>query len=74
LRAEAADVASCPVADIQFDAINVRYRVPAQPVYATRALNLSAGVSNPKVLRGRSLSWQPEADSLLALDEIIAIQ
>ena len=31
-------------------------RVPAQPVDATQALNLSAGVSNVKVLRGRSLS------------------
>ena len=30
--------------------------VPAQPVDATPALNLSAGVSNPKVSRGRSLS------------------
>jgi hypothetical protein len=34
----------------------VRFRVPAQPVDATQALNLSAGVSNPKVSRGRSLS------------------
>jgi hypothetical protein len=34
----------------------VRFRLPAQPVDATQALNLSAGVSNPKVLRGRSLS------------------
>ncbi len=32
------------------------YYLPAQPVDATQALNLSAGVSNPKVLRGRSLS------------------
>jgi len=30
--------------------------LPAQPVDATQALNLSAGVSNPKVSRGRSLS------------------
>jgi hypothetical protein len=29
---------------------------PAQPVDATQALNLSAGVSNCKVSRGRSLS------------------
>ena len=34
----------------------VRLEVPPQPVDATQALNLSAGVSNPKVLRGRSLS------------------
>src|SRR5207249_4311428 len=36
----------------------VRKRVPAQPVDATQALNFSAGVSNPRVLRGRSLSWR----------------
>jgi hypothetical protein len=30
--------------------------LPAQPVDATQALNLSAGVSNCKVSRGRSLS------------------
>jgi hypothetical protein len=30
--------------------------MPAQPVDATQALNLSAGVSNCKVSRGRSLS------------------
>jgi hypothetical protein len=35
---------------------NVRYRLPAQPVDATQVLNLSAGVSNPKVFRGRSFS------------------
>jgi hypothetical protein len=33
-----------------------RFRMSAQPVDATQALNLSAGVSNVKVLRGRSLS------------------
>src|SRR6266478_1844583 len=33
-------------------------RLPAQPVDATQALNFSAGVSNPRVLRGRSLSWR----------------
>ena len=32
------------------------FTLPPQPVDATQALNLSAGVSNPKVLRGRSLS------------------
>src|ERR1700676_1260006 len=31
-------------------------RLPAQPVDATQALNLSAGVSNCKVSRGRSFS------------------
>ena len=34
----------------------VRFPLSAQPVDATQALNLSAGVSNVKVLRGRSLS------------------
>src|SRR5258708_15920323 len=37
--------------------VNVRF-LPAQPVDATQALNFSAGVSNPRVLRGRSLSWR----------------
>src|SRR5438309_10749282 len=32
--------------------------LPAQPVDATQALNFSAGVSNRRVLRGRSLSWR----------------
>jgi hypothetical protein len=32
--------------------------LPAQPVAATQALNLSAGVSNCKVSRGRSFSWR----------------
>src|SRR5712672_3861848 len=36
----------------------VRCCLPAQPVDATQALNFSAGVSNPRVLRGRSLSWR----------------
>jgi hypothetical protein len=34
----------------------VREVLPAQPVDATQALNFSAGVSNRKVFRGRSLS------------------
>ena len=33
-----------------------RLRLPAQPVNATQVLNLSAGVSNPKVFRRRSFS------------------
>ena len=33
---------------------NGRFALPAQPVAATQALNLSAGVSNCKVSRGRS--------------------
>jgi hypothetical protein len=33
-----------------------QYRLSAQPVDATQALNLSTGVSNPNVSRGRSLS------------------
>ena len=34
----------------------VKNTLPAQPVDATQVLNLSAGVSNAKVFRGRSLS------------------
>jgi hypothetical protein len=34
------------------------YLLPAQPIDATQALNLSAGVWNAKVSRGRSLSWR----------------
>jgi len=49
-------VASWPLAMIEQVAGDVRYWLPAQSVDATQALNLSAGVSNPKVLRGRSLS------------------
>src|SRR3974390_3485990 len=37
---------------------HVHFWLPVQPVDATQALNLSAGVSNPRVLRGRSLSWR----------------
>jgi hypothetical protein len=36
--------------------VNVRLWLPAQSANATHALNLSAGVSNSGVLRGRSLS------------------
>ena len=43
---------------IEWTRLNVRYWLPAQLVDATQALNLSAGLSNPKVLRGRSLSWR----------------
>jgi len=32
------------------------FEMPAQAVDATQALNCSAGVANPKVVRGRSLS------------------
>src|SRR5260370_20019006 len=38
--------------------MHFHYGLPAQPVDATQALNFSAGVSNPRVLRGRSLSWR----------------
>ena len=33
----------------------IRYGLPAQPIDATQALNLSAGVSNCKVSRGRKM-------------------
>jgi hypothetical protein len=39
--------------DVRLESVK---RLPAQPVDATQALNLSAGVSNSKVLRGRSFS------------------
>jgi hypothetical protein len=35
---------------------NGKWHLPAQPVDATHALNLSAGVSNCEVSHGRSLS------------------
>src|ERR1700737_1821705 len=38
--------------------MTVSFNVPAQPVDATQASNLSAGVSNARVLRGRSFSWR----------------
>ena len=38
--------------------VGVRFWLPAPLVDSTQALNLSAGVANPKVLRGRSLSWR----------------
>ena len=47
-----------PGADICSAPAHVRFGLPAQPIDATHALNLSAGVSNLKVLRGRSLSWR----------------
>src|SRR5438876_11270888 len=47
-----------PKADVDQRSVNVRLVLPAQPVDATQALNFSAGVSNPRVLRGRSLSWR----------------
>jgi hypothetical protein len=47
-----------PGADIVSLATHVRFAQPAQPVDATQASNLSAGVSNAKVLRGRSFSWR----------------
>jgi hypothetical protein len=44
--------------DHQLILAGVRFWLPAPMVDATQALNLSAGVANPKVLRGRSLSWR----------------
>jgi hypothetical protein len=44
------------LADLSGRANDVCSRVPAQPVDATQALNLSAGVSKCKVSGGRSLS------------------
>src|SRR5271155_886261 len=44
------------IADITASARHVRFTRWSQPVDATLALNLSAGVSIPKALLGRSLS------------------
>jgi hypothetical protein len=44
------------IPDSRQTARHVRKVLPAQLVDATQALNLSAGVSNAKVLRGRSFS------------------
>jgi hypothetical protein len=40
----------------QYPPITTVVTLPPQPIDATQALNLSAGVSKPSVLRGRSLS------------------
>src|SRR3974377_793891 len=40
-------------AECRNGAENVRFWLPAQPIDATHASNLSAGVSNLRVLRGR---------------------
>ena len=45
-----------PEADAQKIEESGNLRLPPQPVDATHALNLSAGVSNSKVFRGRSLT------------------
>jgi hypothetical protein len=50
-----ASTEGAPIARV-YALLNVRFGLPAQPVDATQALNLSAGVSNCKVLRGRSFS------------------
>jgi hypothetical protein len=47
-----------PKADSTRKSRHVRKVLLAQPVDATQASNLSAGVSNAKVLRGRSFSWR----------------
>jgi hypothetical protein len=45
-----------PKADAQKIEASGNLRLPSQPVDATHALNLSAGVSNSSVLRGRSFN------------------
>ena len=44
-----------------YQMLNDCKRLPAQPIDATHALNRSAGVSNPNVLRGRSFNWRATA-------------
>ncbi len=51
-----ASVRFWPIAAYHLLKLNVRYPVRSQPVDATHALNLLAGVSNPNVLRGRSFN------------------
>jgi hypothetical protein len=50
------DVSVGSKADIRPGPREIRFTLPAQPVDATQALNLSAGVSYFKVSLGRSLS------------------
>jgi hypothetical protein len=47
-------VSNGPKTEVEPRPAVVRFTRPAQPVEATQALNLSAGVSNCKVSRGRS--------------------
>jgi len=58
------DVCKWPKALVRVIHLNGSYVLPPQLVDATHALNLSAGVSNSKVFRGRSLSWRATAFSL----------
>src|SRR6266851_7699790 len=57
-RIESSPSYACADDKSAFFNVHVRFALPAQPVDATQALNFSAGVSNPRVLRGRSLSWR----------------
>ena len=50
------DLGSSDAPTVCSPAALIEYEMPAQPVDATQALNLSAGVSNCKVSRGRSFS------------------
>src|ERR1700745_790595 len=56
--------------------LNVPFARPAQPVDATQALNLSAGVSNCKVSRGRSLIVHQiqHRDPQVSLSEVAAVR
>ncbi len=56
---QADGVPSRSKADIPPQSLSVRFGLLFQSVDATQALNLSAGVSNPSVSRGRSLSRRP---------------
>ena len=55
-----------PMSDIRCVTLTSAFAVPAQLVDATQALNLSAGVSNCKVSRGRSLADEPLYSDRLA--------
>ena len=47
---------ACSLSSKSTKAPSIPFHLPAQPVDATQVLNLSAGVSNAKVFRGRSFS------------------
>src|SRR5258708_29727695 len=49
------------------------FGLPAQPVDATQALNLSAGVSNCKVSRGRGIIERRHGDRMRRVTAIVSI-
>ena len=60
-------------ADAQIFWLSGCYVLPFQPIDATHALNLSAGVSNSKVFRGLSFNWRATPGSLCAMTITVAV-